>query len=185
MTTTRRSIRTTVLAGCLAVGALAVPMAIAGPAGAATSGVTPSETSARCTKGSWPAAAAGRPEQLRAGAEAGVYVWHEADGWRLAVTHPGKARMTFNARIAVDTKLAAVEKLTEKPDLVWTRRQRAALDVRFTNYGQIDAVRVVTDCAGRLVVDASIDGVRVTPDQVFVGAEGVHPDAVPMIAVRR
>ena len=47
---------------------------------------------AACDEGRWPAATQGVPVTWKSGGRAGEYLWHDANGWHLRVTHPGSRR---------------------------------------------------------------------------------------------
>ena len=41
----------------------------------------------------------GRPTQLAPGAAAGLYLWHDRDGWHAFVTHPGHHKVSFTINV--------------------------------------------------------------------------------------
>ena len=90
----------------LAFGAIALASGLIAPASpfaatspAATDG-TPATT---CTGGPWPYAVQGMPA-VHAGSAAGDYLWHDATGWHLRVTHPGTYGLGFSGTIRAKTE---------------------------------------------------------------------------------
>jgi len=134
--------------------------------------------------GHWPADVQGVPEGLRAGAAAGIYVWHDADGWHLVATHPGHERSVFTGRIVTDGDIFGIGRRIEGPDKVSVTSGHRLLGYRFTNFGYIDGVAFRTRCGEHIGISGSIDGHPLTPEQVFIGRDGHHPDAVPFGLVR-
>lgn len=55
---------------------------------------------------------------------------------------------------------------------------------RFNNYGYVDGLDFRMSCTRGFAMNATVDGQRVTPDHVFIGADGHHPPQVPF-TVRR
>src|SRR5580693_4378445 len=48
---------------------------------------SPTSASTACETESWPASATGKPAGDVAGGAKGFYLWHDANGWHLEVTH--------------------------------------------------------------------------------------------------
>ena len=83
--------RTPRLAMSAALALLAISLTFIVPAGMFAATVTTATTSATttCDEGRWPARVQGQPATFAAGARAGDYIWHDANGWHLRFTHPG------------------------------------------------------------------------------------------------
>src|SRR2546428_9202959 len=94
-----------VLIGLSAISAgLVVPTATLA---AATSTPTAASTATACTDGHWPLAVQGVPSLWHAGAAAGDYLWHDANGWHLRVTHRGTTRFVFTGRVVSSAPITA------------------------------------------------------------------------------
>lgn len=138
----------------------------------------------QCHQGTWPAEADGRPVGLKAAAPAGLYVWHDADGWNAAVTHENKERMVFRGTIKASGKIESVERRTERADRSKVNHHHNTVSFEFNNFGGVDGLVFKTACSRKITFSGSINGKRLTADQVFIGAEGHHPDKVPFSIVR-
>src|SRR5262245_62175678 len=88
------------LIGLLAVGAAPAPPCASSPAP-----TTAAAAAAACTDGHWPASVQGVPTLFHAGGSAGDYVWHDATGWHLRVTHRGASRVVFSGRITASAPI--------------------------------------------------------------------------------
>jgi hypothetical protein len=100
--------RTPRLAMSAALALLAISLTFIVPAGmfAATSTTaSTTSTTTTCDEGRWPARVQGQPTTFAAGARAGDYIWHDANGWHLRFTHPGTARVIFSGTVVSNTPL--------------------------------------------------------------------------------
>lgn len=167
----RVAIGTMVLAGSVAVAA---------PAGASE----PASETTKCGFGHWPAEVQGKPGSLQAGAATGVYLWHDDNGWHLYATHPGHDRVVFKGRVVSSGHIYGVGRHVEGRDVVTVVGHDKSVDFRFANYGYLDGAHFRTSCARRIGVTGYINGVELTPDQVFIGADGHHPGSVPFEVAR-
>ena len=77
------------------VAVLAMPGSIAAATTASattTINATAEITTTTCTDGHWPRSVQGVPTLFHAGGRAGDYIWHDANGWHLRVTHATSTR---------------------------------------------------------------------------------------------
>jgi hypothetical protein len=116
----------------------------------------------------------------------GLYVWKDAKGWKVRLTHnlksaAGKAsRIEVRGRITTTKPITAVRlvRLEDKQRGEWVavrRPQRRVLDFRFVNYGGIDGINFAAGCSGKVTftvwqVTRANGKVTRTPLPVFVGA---------------
>ncbi len=163
------------LVASLAIGAVAIAGSFLVGAGADAS---------TCVHGSWPSDVQGRPSTLQSGAATGLYVWQTSNGWELAVTHDASSKMIFTGSVRTDGQLYGAERRTERRDHVLFSEDANGVHYRFTNYGHIDGLVFRTRCANRLVFNGKIDGVALTVNQIFIGADGHHPGGVPFVISR-
>jgi hypothetical protein len=168
------ALATAVLAG---VGGLT---ALAGGASAA-----PVATAVRApADGAWPAQVAGRPEGVKAGAPTGYYLWHNSDGWRLEVTHPGDSHVVFAGTISTDGLLSYQRVGDETGDLTRLGADHHVLGFAFNNYGRLDGVHFVADRATSITFSLTVDGRNAGVARVELGANNLHPDRVPFTVTR-
>jgi hypothetical protein len=159
--------------GTSAAGAAADPTAPAGD---------PERT---CGLGGWDARVQGRPAGFAGGDRAGDYLWHDAAGFHLRVTHRGDRRDVFTGVITADRQLALRPVRLEGRDAVALSADRRTLSYRFYDYGHIDGADFGTDCATRLVVgDLRLDGRRLGTGRVYLGRTQAHPAQLPFTLTR-
>lgn len=168
------------LAGLAAAGSL-----LLAPAGVAASTLASGAAPATaCADGHWPAAVQGRPVQFRAGARAGDYIWHDAAGWHVRVTHPGSARVVFTGRIVASAPMAFKPVSLEKGDTVTLSADRKTLTYRFVDFGRVDGLDFTTACARRVSFAGRLDGWLLPTSRVWLGAAGRHPLQDPFAVIR-
>ncbi|MGB8021988.1 MAG: hypothetical protein WCF04_12225 [Candidatus Nanopelagicales bacterium] len=178
----------------IALGLASVALAsatVAAPASATTTAPTPPPYRNSCNKdvAALPASVQGKPASFKAGSALGVYVWHEARGWRIRVTHnlpktaAGKSqRIEVRGRVVASRPISKVRlvRLEDRQRGEWVavqRPKRKVLDARFVNVGGVDGVDFAAGCAGKLTfqfwqITRNADGtVKRTSIPVFVGSK--------------
>jgi hypothetical protein len=178
------------LASAAVCGTVAIGIGAVLPAGASTPSTSsaPSASAAatpRCDDGHWPIVVDGRPTQLAPGATAGLYLWHDSDGWHAFVTHPGHDKVEFRITVHSESPLTATEARDEHDDAVIERNDDHTATLRADNFGYLDGMNFRTDCSPRVVVSGTIDGQALTAAQVFVGHGNHSPDQVPFVVTRK
>lgn len=177
-----------VIAMATITGAVAIGIGAVLPAGAQTNAPTtatgsapePSSETTGCSFGQWPDAVQGRPVQLQAGANAGLYLWHDTTGWHAFVTHANHRPVVFRITVRSTTKIYGVETHDEGGDAVIEHADDHAVTLRATNYGYLDGMNFRTACGQGIEVSGTIDGVALTPAHVFVGHDGNNPPQFPV-----
>jgi hypothetical protein len=154
-----------------------------GPMAGAALAAEPSADATACT-GHWPASVQGVPSQWHAGARAGDYIWHDARGWHLRVTHVGSRLAVFTGRIVSGAPMSASGAFLEGRDTFSLSADRKVLTYRFTNYGHIDGLNIQTECAPWISFGGSLNGNRLPVWRIWIGRNGVHPLQNPFV-VRR
>jgi len=186
--------RTRTFIASLAIGTVGLSGAFAALPAGADDGASTTETSGApepaaettaCRFGHWPTEVEGRPASLEAGAAAGLYLWHTDHGWRAYVTHPGHEPVVFKIRIESSGRIYGVERHMEGNDDVRVNHSRTVAGFRAVNWGYLDGMAFRTACAEHIVVTGTIDGQPLSTDQVFLGANGVHPTSVPFAVERQ
>jgi hypothetical protein len=147
-------------------------------------GTTTVATTATCTDGRWPASVQGVPTLFHAGAAAGDYTWHDANGWHLRVTHVGTTRAVFTGRIVSSAPMTAVPVRLEGGDMIALSADRLTLTYRFYNYGAIDGVDFKTGCARRVAFSGSLNGVKLPVRRIWIGHDNRHPLENPFVVIR-
>jgi hypothetical protein len=143
----------------------------------------PSETT-DCQFGQWPDAVNGRPVQLEAGATAGLYLWHDEDGWHAFVTHANHMPVDFRITVRSATRIYGVETHDERGDAVIEHADDHAVTLRARNFGYLDGMNFRTACGRGIDVSGTIDGHPLDAAHVFIGHDGDHPDQFPVVISR-
>jgi hypothetical protein len=165
----------------LAVSALAGPLA--GAAFAATPTTAAADDPAPCD-GQWPATVQGVPTLWHAGARAGDYIWHDANGWHLRVTHATNRLFVFSGRIRAGAPMTVTGSQLEGRDRFWLSADKMTLTYRFTNYGHIDGLDIKTACAPWITFGGTMNGYRLRVGRIVIGHDDLHPLQNPFV-VRR
>jgi hypothetical protein len=167
----------------------AVALALAGggvaaavPASAATTTAPTTCTPSRVDH--WPASVQGRPHGLDAGDRGGVYVWHDAAGWHVRVTHRNDHLRLYTGTISTTGELRFQRVADERGDRVRVGPDHHTLTFAFTNYGRIDGVDFQTACAPSLAMSFKADGHELPADRVNLGFFDRHPATVPFVVSR-
>jgi hypothetical protein len=174
-----RLIATLALAGM--AGALLAPTTTAAATTTGTAGATPT---AVCDEGRWPARVQGKPINLVPGARAGDYLWHDAAGWHLRVTHHGTTGVRFAGTIVANEPLTAVGVRLERGDSFTLSADRKTVTYRFTNHGRIDGLDIRTACASRIAFKGLMSGTRLPVGRIWVGRTAAHPLQNPFVVTR-
>lgn len=170
-------------------------LALAGPASATTtpaavrapsaSSPTPSAAAAKCDAKPWAARIQGAPKGLSAGDRSGDYLWHDAHGLHLRVTHPGHARTVYTGVVSSSAPMRLNRVKLEKGDSVRLSASRRSFTFVFADYGRIDGVDFHTDCASTIAVSHLNAGSKaLTPAHVYLGATKDHPGHIPFTVHR-
>jgi hypothetical protein len=169
------------------IGLSAITAGALAPAAAFAASPMPATTltaTTACTTGHWPISVQGRPTLLQAGAAAGDYLWHDAYGWHLRVTHRGTTRAVFTGRIVSSAPMTATPIRLEGRDAVALSADRMTLTYKFYNYGHLDGIDFKTACAHRLAVSGSLNGVKLPTTRIWIGHGNRHPLQNPFTVIR-
>ena len=165
----------------ITAGLLAPTAAFAATASPAASTVS---TAAVCTDGHWPLAVQGVPTLWHAGARAGDYIWHDANGWHLRVTHATTSKVVFRGRITSSAPMTATAIRLEGGDTMALSADKLTLTYRFYNYGRVDGIDFKTACARRLAFSGSLNGVKLPIGRIWIGHGNHHPLQNPFAVTR-
>ena len=165
----------------LAVGLLAPAGASAAtPTAAATDGVT----ATACTGGAWPLSVQGMPA-VHAGSAAGDYIWHDAMGWHLRVTHVSTTAFVFSGTIRANRPLHVTGYRLETGDKFTVSADHLSVTYRFVNHGRLDGLNFTTECATRLAFGGRMNGAALPIRRIWIGHAGRHPLQNPFVVFRR
>lgn len=181
-----------VMAMAAVCGTAAIGLGTVLPAGAQSSSGVPDNTGTTepaaeatgCQFGQWPGEVQGRPMQLGAGADAGLYLWHNDHGWHAFVTHADHQQVTFRITVRSATNVYGVESHDERGDGVIEHADQHTVTLRATNYGYLDGMNFRTACGRGIEVSGTINGQPLTASQIFVGHDGDHPAHFPVTITR-
>jgi hypothetical protein len=168
------------------VGAAVLALGLIAPAGAAAATPTTALTDGSgtpCAGGRWPASVQGSPG-VRAGAAAGDYLWHDATGWHLRVTHASHSSVVFSGTIRANRPLHVRASALEAEDRYTISGDGQTVTYRFVNHGGLDGLNLTTDCATRLAVSGRLNGSLLPSRRIWLGANGRHPLQNPFVVLR-
>jgi hypothetical protein len=126
----------------------------------------------------------GAPVTYKSGGRAGDYLWHNATGWHLRVTHVSSRRLVFSGRIVSDRPLSVSGYKRESGDRFVLSDDKLTITYRFANHGRIDGLDFRTACASRLWFKGSMAGVKLPVGRIWVGRAGHHPLQNPFVILR-
>ncbi|MHB8459822.1 MAG: hypothetical protein ACYDAK_12145 [Candidatus Limnocylindrales bacterium] len=172
------------LATIVALAASPAGVAAADPTTTTTTTPTTTVTPTTCTDGVWPKTVDGRPARFEAGAAAGDYIWHDATGWHVRVTHPGSATVVFTGRVVSSAPLTAVPVLLEAQDTITVSADRRTITYRLVDHGGIDGFDFTTACARQVGFYGAMADHRLPVGRIWLGDAGRHPLENPFV-VRR
>jgi hypothetical protein len=171
-----------------AVGAAFVGLTL--PAGAATTMPAPAASSSSptpnpCDRAPWVSVVQGFPTGFGAQSPGGDYLWHDAKGFHLRVTHKGTAKVVYTGTITSPAVLHIEPVRLEKGDFVKLSADKKTITFKFNDYGFIDGVDFHTDCAAWLRVSNLKANDKALPTgRVFLGAHRKHPSKIPFVLHR-
>ena len=169
-----RNHRRRVITGLLTLSALGAGLVVPAATLAASPNPTVAATAA-CPDTHWPVSVQGRPIKLHAGARGGDYIWHDAKGWHLRVTHAGTKKLVFTGRIVSSAPMTVTPFRLENADGITLSADKLTLTYRFRNYGRLDGFDLKTDCAQRLAISGSMAGRKLPTNRILLGRHGRHP----------
>jgi hypothetical protein len=171
-----------VAGAALASGAL---FAVTGSAGATSSPTTTTAPSCTTHDDPWPAWVQGVPANIDPLTAAGVYMWHDSNGWHIRVTHKTDSLRTFSGQLITSGTFANVTSVKlEAGDTLGVSANHHTISFLFTNYGHIDGLNFFTHCAPSIAFAFQSDGVTVPGKKVTIGHLGLHPAGDPFTIAR-
>jgi len=157
---------------------------VAPSAAYADDGTTTGSTATPPACGALPSYVEGRPANLHVHGATGDYLWHDAKGWHLRVTHRTRSRMMFRGVIRSDAPMTFQRVRDESADRVRLSSDGKTLVFRFVNHGAIDGVDFADSCADTIKLGLLLDGHRLGLNHVYIGAHSARPDHNPFVISR-
>jgi hypothetical protein len=128
----------------------------------------------------WPDWVNGRPAGFDVGDNGGVYLWHDAAGFHLRVTHKTHGTAVFTGSLSTRGVFADVGGVAlEQDDHVTVGADDHLIGFRFVNHGHIDGLDFHTRCAPALTMTFRADGHTLPADRIIVGHFDRHPGTDP------
>jgi hypothetical protein len=127
----------------------------------------------------WGSRIDGRPASFEAGGTSGVYFWHESDdGLHLRTTDPDNVDHYFTGTITTDGVFHDLDLVRlEQDDTATIDPTGHILTFSFHTYSGIDG-------GTRQTLSLQLDGRRLSPERIFLGEDGVHPEHDPLTVWR-
>ena len=147
----------------------------------------PAPTASSCTTAPWAPVTVGKPT-IRLRTASGLYAWSDRSGWNVLVSGDPGGRQEFKGKITVVAPAASggvvVAPLSGElvKDEVVVQGDSVLFNLKVGN-GARD-FQLLAPCASQITIEGYIDGVLMTPAQMFVGAGATPVTAVPFIATR-
>lgn len=170
------------VAAAATIGAVALPVATPTAAHADTGSTAATTTAPSC--GALPAYVEGRPADLRVRGAAGDYLWHDADGWHLRVTHRTTRRTVFTGVIVASSPMTFQRVRDEAHDKVVLNSDGTRLAFRFVNHGGIDGVDFADSCATTMRFGFAVGGRHLGRNGIYIGSHSARPAHDPFVISR-
>ena len=154
-------------------------------AATASSSSPPTPADLTCDRGPWGLRVEGAPVDFSAGDRGGDYLWHDANGFHLRVTHKNDNRVVYTGDVTSPTPMRIEPVKLEKGDVAQLSADHRTLTFAFADYGHIDGVDFHTDCAPHITVtNLNAGNQQLTPDRVYLGRYELHPAQIPFTVHR-
>lgn len=134
--------------------------------------------------GTLPAQVQGNPT-VKGGQAGAVYLFHDAAGWKVRVTHASTKSSVITGTIATSGQISHLATFhLEKGDAVRLSDGGHTLRFRMTNVGHLDGFGFTAECSKTLKMNVSVDGKGASTKAVWLGGHRVHPTSVPFAIER-
>jgi len=134
----------------------------------------------------WPSVVQGEPTGFGAGDQAGVYLWHDGNGWHLRVTHQNDTHQVYSGVLTTTGLFSDVDAVKlEHNDSLVIGPDRHTIAFHFNNYGGIDGFDFRTHCAEGIHFGFWADGSPLPAADVFMGQAAQHPTTDPFVVARQ
>jgi hypothetical protein len=133
-----------------------------------------------CPSMPWPVSVLGRPPVKKG--PSGMYAWIQGNALKIALeADPGAPRL-FEGKITANAAVTLKGVGADRKDQVLVAGQQVSFALKVGKASEV--FDVVSPCATSFMIEALIDGVAISPAQVFVGAGAANPVAVPAVLAR-
>ncbi len=119
------------------------------------------------------------------GKQVAVHLWADEAGFHLRWVNAGQPTL-FAGRIDLDKPLKEKTRVAGEAGSGWVELSGDRIVMFSTTLRQgVDGLDLVAPGGAKAQVDLKIDGVDATPEQVFLGAQGAHPEGMPLLITYR
>jgi hypothetical protein len=134
----------------------------------------------------WPTNFEGKPRLLLQEQDAAYFLWHDADGVHIRAITDGDQHV-FNGSIATNGKLENImTKTAAERDYARLSNSGGRLNFRLTAAANPAGIDLFVVGGSKVKFSLEIDGRKISPSQIFVGAEGWSPgDSIFTISYRK
>ena len=156
-------------------------------ASAPTTAAAAATSGGSCAASQWPAATAGKPT-LKPRSASGVYLSSDKSGWLVLMSGDSGRPQVFKGKITIVAPAATggvvVQPLSVEggKDEVTVEGNTVLFELKVAN--GIREFVLYAPCASQLTFEGTIDGVAITPAQMFVGGAATPVVAVPFTVNR-
>lgn len=179
--TTRRTVATL---GALALGTSLAVVGTPAAQAATSTATTPAATTAGCSTGTLPDTIQGRPAGFEAGLPGGYWIWKDARGWHLRVTHTPGTRVVYAGTIRTSDPMAVIGVRNEARDRIWRSADRRTTAFRLVNHGGVDGLDFTPRCSEKVTFTLTVAGAKADPQTIHLGDADAHPDAATFTIAR-
>jgi|1186.fasta_scaffold72003_2 hypothetical protein len=128
----------------------------------------------------WAPRVQGEPKGINPKTSAATYMWHDADGWHVRVTHHTTNLKSFSGQITTTGTFGRAKPVRlEKADSFAVSADRHSLTFLFKNHGYVDGVDFKTRCAPSVKFAFQSDGKATPRSRIVIGRNNVHPKHNP------
>ncbi|HOX42014.1 MAG TPA: hypothetical protein PK668_00375 [Myxococcota bacterium] len=122
---------------------------------------------------------------LEEGKRVAVYLWSDDAGFHLRWVNAGQPTL-FAGRLDLDKPLKEKTRLLGDVGSGWVELSGDRIVMFSTTLRQgVDGLDLVAPGGSKVQIDLKIDGQDATPEQVFLGAQGGHPEGMPLLITYR
>ncbi|HEX5416042.1 MAG TPA: hypothetical protein VFZ25_10280 [Chloroflexota bacterium] len=126
----------------------------------------------------WTGHVSGESPANLAGSSDGYYVWRDVSGVHVRTTDTTGSYF-YSGIIHTDGTLHAVQGYRMEPGDEVTRIDDHNLRFRFVTHQGVDGVDFWVGSGSTLVFDLRQNGQEISTSEIYLGANGIHPDSAP------
>jgi len=132
----------------------------------------------------WQQRIEGQPASFERGATGGYYIWHDDSGLHLRTTDPEGIESWYAGVITTDGTFHDVALVMAERDDHASADGAHTITFAMHTFSGIDGFDFQIDGGTYVRFDLYRDGNQTSPDHIFLGEDGVHPDRDPFVVTR-